>query len=69
MSIEAVVEKISHNVVRSFNVLDCSFIREGYWADLIRSGRNVLAQIIFYVSVGGHCLRTIRLERQRIPRL
>jgi dihydroorotase len=35
ISIEKVVEKMSHAVARCFQVADRGFIREGYWADLV----------------------------------
>lgn len=35
ISLEKVVEKMSHAVARCFQVADRGFIREGYWADLV----------------------------------
>lgn len=35
ISIEKVVEKMSHAVARCFQVADRGFIREGYWGDLV----------------------------------
>lgn len=35
ISIEKVVEKMSHAVARCFQIADRGFIREGYWADLV----------------------------------
>jgi len=35
LSLELIVEKISHGPARLFNVQDRGYIREGYWADLV----------------------------------
>lgn len=35
ISLEKVVEKMSHAVARCFQIADRGFIREGYWADLV----------------------------------
>ncbi len=34
-SLETVVDRVSHNVARLYQVEDRGFIREGYWADLV----------------------------------
>ena len=35
ISLEKVVEKMSHAVARCFQIAERGFIREGYWADLV----------------------------------
>lgn len=35
ISLEKIVEKMSHNVATLFRIQDRGFIREGYWADLV----------------------------------
>ena len=40
ISIEKVVEKMSHNVATCFDIKDRGFIREGYYADLVLTNLN-----------------------------
>ena len=40
ISIEKVVEKMSHNVATCFNIKDRGFIREGYYADIVLADLN-----------------------------
>ena len=40
ISIEKVVEKMSHNVAKCFNIYNRGFIREGYFADLVLVDMN-----------------------------
>jgi dihydroorotase len=40
ISMEKVVEKMSHAVATCFNIADRGFIREGYWADLVMVDMN-----------------------------
>jgi dihydroorotase len=40
ISIEKVVEKMSHAVARCFQIKDRGFIREGYFADLVIADLN-----------------------------
>ena len=35
LSLEFIVEKISHSVANRFGIVDRGYIREGYWADLV----------------------------------
>lgn len=52
ISIEKVVEKMSHAVAIGFNIVDRGFIREGYWADLaiadLREHTTVSKENILY---------------------
>ncbi len=52
ISLEKVVEKMSHAVARCFQVADRGFIREGYWGDLVivdmRQNTRVTKENILY---------------------
>ena len=45
ISIEKVVEKMSHAVARCFQVADRGFVREGYWGDLVIVDMNQRTQV------------------------
>jgi dihydroorotase len=45
ISIEKVVEKMSHAVATCYQVADRGFIREGYWADLVMINMNTPATV------------------------
>jgi dihydroorotase len=45
ISLEQVVEKMSHSVARCFNIRERGFIREGYHADLVLLNRNQVSTV------------------------
>jgi dihydroorotase len=56
ISIEKVVEKMSHAVATCFQIKERGFIREGYFADLVLVNMNKKIQLqkkIFCINVVG----------------
>jgi dihydroorotase len=45
ITLEKVVEKMSHAVATCYQVADRGFIREGYWADLVMVNMNMPATV------------------------
>jgi dihydroorotase len=45
ITLEKVVEKMSHAVATCYQVADRGFIREGYWADLVMVNMNIPATV------------------------
>jgi len=45
ITIEKVVEKMSHNVAIAYKMIDRGFIREGYFADLVLVNPGVQTQV------------------------